>query len=108
VAAHERELLAYALERLPAELPGIRIFGPPVDRRSGVVAFDLPEAHPHDIAQILDREGIAIRAGHHCTMPLHERLDISASARASVNVYTTRDEIDALVGGLREVRRIFG
>lgn len=107
-AAHERELLAYALERLPAELPGIRIYGPPVDHRSGVVAFNLPEAHPHDVAQILDREGIAIRAGHHCTMPLHERLDIAASARASVNVYTTREEIDALVAGLREVRRIFG
>ena len=74
------------------------------DLRGGVVPFNLPGIHPHDVAQVLDRFGVAVRAGHHCTMPLHERLDLAATARASFNVYTTRDDIDALVAGLMEVQ----
>jgi cysteine desulfurase/selenocysteine lyase len=107
VRAHERELVAYALDVLPRQVPGIALYGPPAERRSGVVPFNLPGIHPHDAAQILDREGICIRAGHHCTMPLHERLDLAATARASFSVFTTTDDIDALAAGLREVQRIF-
>ena len=75
--------------------------------RGGVVPFNLPGIHPHDVAQVLDRFGIAVRAGHHCTMPLHERLDLAATARASFNVYSTREDVDALVTGLKEVQRVF-
>jgi cysteine desulfurase/selenocysteine lyase len=78
------------------------------DRRGGVVPFNLPGIHPHDVAQVLDRYGIAVRAGHHCTMPLHERLDLAASARASFNVYTDRDDIDRLAAALAKVQSIFG
>jgi len=108
VRAHEEALAAYALEVLPREVPGIAIYGPPAELRGGVVAFNLPGVHPHDVAQILDREGICIRAGHHCTMPLHERLDLAATARASFSVFTTTEDIDALAAGLREVQRVFG
>ena len=78
------------------------------DLRGGVIPFNLPGIHPHDVAQVLDRSGVAVRAGHHCTMPLHERLDLAATARASFSVYSTTDDIDALVAGLAEVRRVFG
>ncbi|MBA2702012.1 MAG: cysteine desulfurase [Chloroflexi bacterium] len=106
--AHERELVAYALDVLPREVPGIELYGPlDPDLRGGVVPFNLPGIHPHDVAQVLDRYGIAIRAGHHCTMPLHERLDLAASARASFNVYSSTADIDALAAGLRQVRTIF-
>ena len=82
-ATHERELVAYALETLPRDVPGIELYGPmDPDLRGGVVPFNLPGIHPHDVAQVLDRFGIAVRAGHHCTMPLHERLDLAATARA--------------------------
>ena len=108
VRSHERELVAYALETLRREVPGIALYGPPADVRGGVVPFNLPGIHPHDVAQILDRAGVCIRAGHHCTMPLHERLDLAATARASFSVFTTTDDIDALAGGLREVQRVFG
>jgi cysteine desulfurase / selenocysteine lyase len=109
VREHERELLEYALDLLPRELPSIQLYGPlDADARGGVVPFNLPDVHPHDVAQVLDRFGIAVRAGHHCTMPLHERLDLAATARASFNVYTTRGDIDALVAGLKEVERVFG
>jgi len=108
VRAHERELVAYALEVLPREVPGIALYGPPADVRGGVVPFNLPGIHPHDVAQILDRRGVCIRAGHHCTMPLHERLDLAATGRASFSVFTTTDDIDALAAGLREVQRVFG
>jgi cysteine desulfurase/selenocysteine lyase len=108
VRAHERELVAYALEVLPREVPGIELYGPlDPDVRGGVVPFNLPGIHPHDVAQVLDRFGVAVRAGHHCTMPLHERLDLAATARASFSVYSTTGDIDALVGGLREVQRVF-
>ena len=107
VREHERELVAYALETLPRAVPEIELYGPGADQRGGVVPFNLPGIHPHDIAQILDRQGIAIRAGHHCTMPLHERLDLAATGRASFSVFTTREDIDALASGLREVLRVF-
>ena len=105
---HEQELAAYALEVLPREVPGIELYGPAANRRGGVVTFNLTGIHPHDVAQILDRSGICIRAGHHCTMPLHERFDLAATARASFNVYSMPEEIDALAVGLREVVGIFG
>ena len=108
VRAHERELVAYALDLLPRAVPAIELYGPmDADVRGGVVPFNLPGIHPHDVAQVLDRFGIAIRAGHHCTMPLHERLDLSATARASFSVFSTTDDIDALAGGLVEVQRVF-
>jgi cysteine desulfurase / selenocysteine lyase len=107
VRAHEQELTRYTMETLVREVPGIEIYGPDAGSRGGVVAFNLPGIHPHDVAQILDRSGICVRAGHHCTMPLHERFDLAATARASFNVYTLPEEIDALAVGLREVARIF-
>src|SRR6478736_816219 len=107
VRAHERVLVAYALETLAREVPSIELYGPPADQRGGVVPFNLPGIHPHDVAQVLDRVGVAVRAGHHCTMPLHERLDLAATARASFGVYTTREDIDALAAGLVEVQRLF-
>lgn len=109
VRAHEQGLAAYALELLPREVPGIRILGPrdPAER-AGIVTFTLPGIHAHDVATLLDREAIAIRAGHHCTQPLHERLGESATGRASFNVYTTTDDIDRLAAGLRSVQRVFG
>jgi cysteine desulfurase/selenocysteine lyase len=108
VREHERELVAYTLDKIRHELPDVSLYGPEADQRGGVVPFNVPGVHPHDVAQVLDRSGIAVRAGHHCTMPLHERLDLAATARASFSVYTTTDDIDALVTGLHEVVRIFG
>jgi cysteine desulfurase/selenocysteine lyase len=107
VRAHEADLTRYALDRLPG-VRGITLYGPPAEGRSGVVPFNIEGVHPHDVAQVLDRSGVCVRAGHHCTMPLHERLDLAATARASFNVYSTREDIDALVDGLGEVVRIFG
>jgi cysteine desulfurase/selenocysteine lyase len=108
VREHERQLVTYAFDALPREVPEIQLYGPmDPDLRGGVVPFNLPEIHPHDVAQVLDRFGVAIRAGHHCTMPLHERLDLAATARASFNVYSTRGDIDALARGLREVLTVF-
>jgi cysteine desulfurase/selenocysteine lyase len=108
VREHEHDLVTYALDVLPREVPGIEMYGPGADQRGGVVSFNLPGVHPHDVAQVLDRFGVAIRAGHHCTMPLHERLDLTATARASFQVYNTREDIDALVAGLGEVQKLFG
>ena len=108
VREHERDLVAYALDVLPREVPGIELYGPGADLRGGVVSFNIPGVHPHDVAQVLDRFGVAVRAGHHCTMPLHERLDLAATARASFQVYTTRSDVDALAAGLREVQALFG
>jgi cysteine desulfurase/selenocysteine lyase len=108
VREHERDLLEYTLAVLPRELPELQLYGPlDPNLRGGVVPFNVPGVHPHDVAQVLDRFGIAVRAGHHCTMPLHERLDLVATARASFNVYTTRADVDALVAGLREVEKLF-
>ena len=104
VREHERELLEYALPALAAAHPELTLYGPMDPAfRGGVIPFNIPGIHPHDVAQVLDRSGVAVRAGHHCTMPLHERLDLAATARASFNVYTTRSDIDALVAGIGEV-----
>ncbi len=109
VREHERTLTAYALDVLPREVPGIRLLGPlSPDERAGIVTFTLPGIHAHDVATLLDREAVAIRAGHHCTQPLHERLGESATGRASFNIYTTTGDIDRLAAGLRSVQRIFG
>jgi cysteine desulfurase / selenocysteine lyase len=108
VRQHERALVEYALDVLPRDVPQIELYGPmDPDKRGGVVPFNLPRIHPHDVAQVLDRFGIAVRAGHHCTMPLHERLDLAATARASFSVYTTTDDIDRLAAGLNEVWAVF-
>jgi cysteine desulfurase/selenocysteine lyase len=107
IERHEQELAAYALERL-AEVPGITLYGPPPDRRAGIVSFNLGEIHPHDVAQILDSEGIAIRAGHHCCQPLMTRFGVAATNRASFYLYTIPEEIDRLVDGLHKVQKILG
>ncbi|TMQ48892.1 MAG: cysteine desulfurase [Candidatus Eisenbacteria bacterium] len=106
IFTHDRELVAYAMERL-REVPDLEILGPPADRRGGVVAFTLDDIHPHDVATVLDADGIALRAGHHCAMPLHERFGIPATARASFYCYTLPEEIDALVKGLHRARQVF-
>jgi cysteine desulfurase/selenocysteine lyase len=106
VFAHDRELAVYAMERL-REVPDLRILGPAADRRGGVVAFALDDIHPHDVATVLDSYGIAVRAGHHCAMPLHQRLGVPASARASFHCYSLREEVDALVEGLHQARKVF-
>jgi cysteine desulfurase/selenocysteine lyase len=106
VFAHDRELAAYAMTRL-AELDGVRLLGPPAERRGGVVAFTVDGVHPHDVAMVLDRDGVCVRAGHHCAMPLHDALGIPASVRASFHCYSLREDVDALVDGLRGVRKLF-
>jgi cysteine desulfurase/selenocysteine lyase len=107
VRAAEADLTAYALKRL-AEVQGLRVYGPAeLEHRGGVLSFTLGSIHPHDVAQVLDEEGIAVRAGHHCTMPLHRRLGVQATTRASFSVYSTADEVDALVAGLEKTARFF-
>jgi cysteine desulfurase / selenocysteine lyase len=107
IEEHEHELAAYALERL-AEVPGVIAYGPPPERRAGIVSFNVKGLHPHDVAQVLDSEGVAIRAGHHCCQPLMTRLGVAATNRASFYLYTVTDEIDRLVNGLHKARRILG
>lgn len=108
VHAHEQALMAYALERM-REVPGMRIFGPErLEERSGVVSFTLADVHPHDLATILDSEGVAIRAGHHCTQPLMRRLAVGATARASFYLYNTPADVDRLIGALYRARELFG
>jgi cysteine desulfurase/selenocysteine lyase len=107
VHAAEAELTAYALERL-AEVPGLTAFGPPAgDERGGILSFALEGVHGHDVAEILDRHGVAVRAGHHCAQILMERLGVPATTRASVAVYNTRAEIDRLIEALLDARRVF-
>ncbi|MBN1887907.1 MAG: cysteine desulfurase [Thermoflexales bacterium] len=106
VHAHEREVTAYALERL-SEVPGLHLLGPlEAGQRGGVVAFDMEHIHPHDLATILDAEGIAVRAGHHCAMPLHLKYGLPASTRASFYIYTLPEEIDALIEALHKARKL--
>lgn len=107
IAQYEHELTVYALERLE-EVPGVRLFGPAAAHKGGIAAFTFDGVHPHDVAQILDQYGIAVRAGHHCAQPLHERFGIPATTRASFYLYTTKEEIDKLVDGLYQVKKIFG
>lgn len=106
IERHERELLDHALGRL-GELDFVRLLGPPAERRGGIVSFEVDGVHPHDVAQILDSRGIAVRAGNHCTQPLLARLGVTATTRASFYLYTIHDEIDRLVDGLHVVRRTF-
>ena len=107
VLAHERALLARA-QSLLGEVEGIRIYGPPAAERSGVLSFTLGDVHPHDLATILDGDGICIRAGHHCAQPLMRRLDVASTARASFYVYNDESDIDALVAGVLKAKEIFG
>ena len=106
VQEHERELTAYALEAL-SEVEGLTLYGPPAEQRGGVISFNLAGVHPHDVASILDREGIAVRAGHHCAQPLMDRLGVHATTRASFYVYNTREEADRLVEALYKVKKVF-
>jgi cysteine desulfurase/selenocysteine lyase len=107
VRQHERELIDYALEQL-AGIPGLRVFGPPASQKGGVASFYLDGVHPHDIAQVLDHHGVAVRAGHHCAQPLHNKFEIPATARASFYIYNTCEDVDLLIAGLEEVITIFG
>ncbi len=106
IEQHEHELLSHALDRL-AELPWVTAYGPPADRRAGIVSFNVEGVHPHDVAQILDLEGVAIRAGHHCCQPLMRKLGVAATNRASFYLYTLPEEVDRLVDGLRRVKQVF-
>ena len=106
IAAHEHAITEYTLERLE-EIPGLRVFGPSADKKGGVASFVLDGIHPHDVAQILDRDGIAVRAGHHCAQPLHEKFNIPATSRASFYLYSTTEEVDKLVEGIYKVKKYF-
>jgi cysteine desulfurase/selenocysteine lyase len=107
IEEHERELTAYTLERL-SELPFVTVYGPPAERRAGIVSFNVDGVHPHDVAQVLDFEGIAIRAGHHCTQPLVTRLGVAATNRASLYLYSVREEVDRLVEGVKKAKEVLG
>lgn len=107
IHAHEQEIVAYAMERL-TEIPQLEVMGPGPTERGAVVSFLMKDAHPHDIAALLDTDGICVRAGHHCAQPLHDRFCIPASARASFYIYNDRDDVDALVTSLHKVVRLLG
>ncbi|MEX2612798.1 MAG: cysteine desulfurase [Gaiellaceae bacterium] len=107
IERHEHELVEYALGRL-GELPWIEVYGPPPERRAGIISFNVEGVHPHDVAQVLDWEGVAVRAGHHCTQPLMTKLGVSATTRASFYLYTIPEEIDRLVDGLHKVKKSLG
>jgi cysteine desulfurase/selenocysteine lyase len=107
VRAHEVDVTGYALKRL-GEIEGLRVYGPSeVEHRGGMVSFTLGDIHPHDVAQVLDSRGIAVRAGHHCAKPAHARFGVQSSTRMSSYLYTTPAEIDALVDGLEYTRSYF-
>ena len=106
IEAHEHELTEYALGKLE-EIPGVSIYGAPLERRGGIISFDVEGVHPHDVAQILGFEGVAVRAGHHCTQPLMQRLGVAATTRASFYLYNVPEEIDRLAEGLHKVRSTF-
>ncbi len=107
IAAHEHALTGYALERME-EIPGVWVFGPSADKKGGVVSFTFDGVHAHDVSQVLDSSGVAVRAGHHCAMPLHEKFCIPATARASFYLYNTYEEIDKMVEAIYKVKEIFG
>jgi cysteine desulfurase/selenocysteine lyase len=106
IAAHDRALVTYAHERL-SQIEGLRILGPGANERGGILAFTLGDIHPHDLSAILDREGVAVRAGHHCAQPLHDKLGVQASTRASFYLYNTMDEVDVLAASLEKASSIF-
>jgi cysteine desulfurase/selenocysteine lyase len=106
IAEHESELIAYTLERLD-EVPGIAVFGPSAEYKGGVASFTFHDIHPHDVSQILDRYGVAVRAGHHCAMPLHEKFGYVATSRASLYLYNTKEDVDRMIEGLYKVKEIF-
>ena len=106
VRSHELEITEYAYEAL-SEVEGLTVYGPPPSRRAGVISFALDAIHPHDLATIADRDQVCLRAGHHCAMPLMTRLGVAATARASFYIYTRKDEVDRLVGSIKEAQRIF-
>jgi cysteine desulfurase/selenocysteine lyase len=103
---HSRDVVGYAVERL-REVPGLTLYGPDIEHRGSVAAFSLDGVHPHDVAEILGREGVCVRAGHHCAQPLMRRLGVSATSRASFAVHSTREEVDRLIAGLETVREVF-
>ena len=105
IAKHEHELAGYAMDRLET-VDGLTIYGPVIQERAGLVTFNLNDVHPHDVATVLDIEGIAVRAGHHCAQPLMKWLKVSATARASFYIYNTKEDIDRLVAGLLKRRSI--
>ena len=107
IEQHEHALVEQAMAAFD-EIPWIRVFGPPPERRAGIVSFDVEGIHPHDVAQILDWEGVAVRAGHHCTQPLMTRLGVAATTRASFYLYSLPEEIDRLVAGLHKVKASLG
>lgn len=106
VAAHEQELISHTLDRLE-EVPDLRVFGPPAQDKGGVASFTLEGIHPHDVSQILDHHGVAVRAGHHCAQPLHDKFGIPATARASFYIYNTFDDVDRLIEGIYQVKHVF-
>src|SRR5207248_1816427 len=106
IEAHEHELAACALDRL-GEIPGVTLYGPPPERRAGIVSFNVEGVHPHDVAQILDLDGVAIRAGHHCCQPLMAKLGVAATNRASFYLYSLPEEVDRLAEGVQKARKLF-
>jgi cysteine desulfurase/selenocysteine lyase len=106
IAAQEQVVVDYALERL-SEVPGVTVYGPEAIDRGGVTAFNLDGVHAHDVAQVLDGDGVAVRAGHHCAMPLHDKLNIPASARASYYLYNSVEDVDKLIDAIYKVKKIF-
>jgi cysteine desulfurase / selenocysteine lyase len=106
IGAHEADVVSYAIGRLQ-EVPGLRIFGPTEQPRGTGISFGMEGVHPHDVAEILGRDGVCIRAGHHCTMPLMRRLGVPATSRASIGIHNTRADVDRLIDGLARVRRVF-
>ena len=106
IEEHEQELAAQALDAL-AEVPGIKLYGPPPERRAGIVSFNLEGVHPHDVAQVLDMDGVAIRAGHHCCQPLMAKLGVAATNRASFYLYSLPEEVERLAEGVHKARKLF-
>jgi cysteine desulfurase/selenocysteine lyase len=107
IEAYEHAIADYALEAL-SEVKGVTTLGPSAAERGAVIAFTVDGLHPHDVAELLNREGVAVRAGHHCAMPLHQKLGLPATSRASFYLYNTFDEVDRLVAGLRNAQKLFG
>jgi len=106
IESHEQTVIHYAMERLE-EIPGVRLYGPSAKYKGAIATFVLDDIHPHDVSQVLDRYGLAVRAGHHCAQPLHEKLGIPATTRASFYIYNTLQEVDKLVDGIYQVKKLF-